>query len=173
MCTPAGTYNLRIIADSGYDATEADESNNDKGLSLTIDAQMNFADIHVVDCPEVNDVFTYVTDATTGVHTLTVEVTYLLKNLNNYRACPSAPWRDAIYFSTDDQLDKSTDVRIGQSWLHDQVAARQSTSEKAYTVTLPAGVMKGYIIVEADVDNFVQETDETNNWHPQPFAFTI
>ncbi|WP_168215735.1 CARDB domain-containing protein [Roseimaritima ulvae] len=89
-------------------------------------------------------------------------VQYVVTN-EGANATPVASWSDAVYISTDDQLDPDTDMLLGNR-LRSGVLDLGESETQTHTFTLP-NTLTGefYVFVVSDTFNTVFESDDDNN----------
>jgi subtilase family serine protease/subtilisin family serine protease len=141
----AGVHYLIARADAAGVLSESNESNNSTSRQLLIGPDLTMTSISL---------------PSTGAAGGTITVSDTVKNLG---AVDAAASRTRFYFSANSVLD------AGDTLLADgravPVLAAGATSSGTTTVTIPAGTAVGshYVIVKADGEGAVAESNETNN----------
>lgn len=133
---------------------ELDETNNIAAIPVTIEANSGDVDMSIGNLHLSTDMV----GATFGV-----TVSYNV--VNNGTVAQEERWKDGIYLSDDATLDAG-DILLGQSHLHSfRIPENGGIHPHSQEVTIPAGTPVGpkYILVQADDETAVTETDETNN----------
>jgi len=143
--TAGGTYYILAVADSTNTNPETSETNNTKASAA------------IKIGPDL--VVSSVTVPSTAGAGMSISVS---DTTSNSGAGDAAPSKTGFYLSTNIFLDAS-DILLG-SRSAGPIAAGGSTSGPT-SLTIPAGTPTGtyYIIAQADYDNQVSETNETNN----------
>lgn len=142
--TPPGTWYVIAEADGDDAVSEATETNNTMVKAVKLGPDLTVSALTVP------------SSAAAGS---TISVTHTLKNQG---AEASGPSTTRFYFSTNASLDAS-DVAIGDQAMPSLAAG--ATTAATTPVTLPAGGGGGtrYVIAEADGDDAVPESVESNN----------
>lgn len=149
--TPPGSYFVLVEADTDDAVFEVNESNNVSGVPLSIDSLGN-RDLLI------QDLAVSPSSALPGQNLV---VTY---NVRNQGSSPvAAGYRERVYLSGDSTLQAS-DILLGASHNHSQVGAG-STHPGNLSLAIPGGMPIGsyFLLVEADTDGVVAETNESNN----------
>ena len=155
--TAPGDYYILIVAD-GLDnvVAESNESNNVAALAVTVTEGSTQPDMVVWN----GDVEISGYRVPRGG---TFSVTYRLKNIGD--ATAAVDYRDNIYYSTDQNLDAG-DLLARKSFLHNiPTPPGYRTSVHTREIIVPEDLETGdyYLIVEADGDNLLEESNEANN----------
>jgi len=144
--TESGYWYIIVEADAGEAVTEVSETNNASSRSLRIGPDL---DITALSAP---------TSASAGQ---SITITDSVKNIGG---APAASSLTRLYLSTNTTVDAS-DTLIGSRNV--PALAAGATSSGSTTVTIPQGTAAGtwYIVAQADSEDAVTETSETNNMY--------
>jgi len=143
---PAGTYYLILRADGSNRLYESNEANNDSAVTI------------ILTTPDLTP--TPLTAPASGVAEQQIEVSWTVENQGTGEAQPY--WYDRLYFSTNDLWDDQ-DTQLGSfRWNHTVAAGASYTQTQTVRLPeVPAGTY--YLILRADSDNRLYESNEANN----------
>ncbi len=151
--TAAGTWYLGIVVDDTSAIDETDEGNNIATASITVNGGGGGGQADLV----VSSVSVSPPSVASGGSTT---VTWTEQNQGTEA---SGAETTRIYLSSNSSFDPGSDIQLRQVALGGLGAGTQRDVSRA--VTIPAGTSDGtwYVIVVADADNGVSESNENNN----------
>jgi len=153
---PPGQYYLIVRADNGNSLRESNETNNDRVVSVRIDA------------PNLTP--TALQFSRTVLRGRTIPISWTVRNPGSGNAAPN--WTDQIYFSTDDVWDPQ-DQSIGQ-FTRDAALGPGAEYSQFQSVTLPATNAGNYfLILRVDSGNALYESNEADNDLASPITLAV
>jgi subtilase family serine protease len=146
--TPAGTYYILFAADYLGQVPETNETNNVASVGIAV--QASNTDL-LIQSPTVSPTTVSVGSA--------ISFNSYIYNQGNAAATNSSV---GFYFSTNATLDANDQLLTSQ---YGSTLSALTSSQRSGTATVPAGTPAGnyYILVVADYQNQVVESNETNN----------
>ncbi len=153
--TVAGNYFILFEADCDQLIAESDETNNLSIVPISIDQPLS--DLTIVD------------PALSVTQLLPGETTTASLTLSNIGDGDAATSKVCFYLSTDNQLD-GTDIILSD--LTTNALAAGEALALTQELLIPAGTVAGnyFILFEADCDQLIAESDETNNLSIVPIS---
>ncbi|TAK36246.1 MAG: hypothetical protein EPO21_03325, partial [Chloroflexota bacterium] len=141
-----GSYYLILATDADSRLSESNETNNSTAVAIQITA------------PDL--IPTSFTPPSTGITGQTIALAWTVRNQGNGNATPT--WTDRVYLSTDNTLS-SDDALVG-SLPHSTALVPGDSYNATLSPKLPV-VTAGsyYLILAADSDSRLSESNETNN----------
>ncbi|MEI7850318.1 MAG: CARDB domain-containing protein, partial [Kiritimatiellales bacterium] len=154
---PPGDYYLIARADANNWLVELNEVNNAIAIPITLSVPV------VVSGPDVAPVSVDVQGVAQSGRSVSV-VTIVTNCGPGVASSSSGYWSDRLYLSTNAVWDAGEDYLLG-SYSHSGTLANGGTYAQTNTVTLPSGLGSGtyYLILQADYNNNLAESVETNN----------
>ncbi|MCK4661167.1 MAG: hypothetical protein KAV82_16725, partial [Phycisphaerae bacterium] len=148
----SGTYYVFVCADENDNVLEPEQENNNCTAAVPMSVVSTEPDLMV----------TTVTGPISGSSGDPILVEWTVEN-SGERATDQSSWRDAIYLSTDTELNKQNDVLLG-SLTHSGALGAGEGYTASRTVTLSAGgTGSHYILVETDNAEVVYEAGREEN----------
>ena len=151
---PTGTYYLVLQADGNESIYEESETNNALAQAIALGTP-DLVPVQIIAPPNV-------------VSAQQIELSWIVQNRG--AGTPQVSWSDRLYLSANESWDDE-DILIESFWQQSALAA-SSTYTHTQRITLPT-VSPGtfYLILKADNDGNLYETNEANNELKKPIEF--
>jgi subtilase family serine protease len=135
------------VYENAFNANNVTPTANTTKVNLTPPPDL---EVEVVDVP------------TTALASHALNMSYRVSNFGA-TATPNSYWEDAVYLSTDNQLDTKTDLYLGKA-AHQGVLDIGQGYDNTFALALPDGLAGSYyVFVASDSGNTVFELDNVNN----------
>lgn len=152
--TTPGTYYIGVLVDRNNTVAEYNEDNNFVSRQITVAAPVALPDLIITAHPTVNPL-TVTAGATINISSWTVK---------NQGTAAAGPFHNGIYFSTQAVVNPGS-VLLNVYSHPGGLAAGAEYTWPGGTLTIPATALPGtyYIVIMADHNNQIVESNENNN----------